>query len=72
MGPDLFAALSRLTAQFPSESSDSISTLLCDSVRVVAKATGEPLVGKAEELARLRLETRTGAPALLLAEGVGS
>jgi len=65
-GPDseLRDAAERLCRQFPGVPRDAVASLLGDSYRVVVEAAGAPEVGKAEELARLRLEIRTGRPAL--------
>lgn len=57
------AALARLADEFPDVPHDVITSLFGDSYQVVVEATGAPLVGKAEELARLRLEVRTRHPA---------
>lgn len=57
------AALARLITQFPDVPHDVITSLFGDSYQVVVEATGAPLVDKAEELTRLRLEVRTRHPA---------
>lgn len=53
------AALARLEEQFPDVPRDTIRSLFGDSYQTVVDVTGEPLVDKAEDLARLRLEIRT-------------
>lgn len=59
------AAIALLDHQFPDVPRDVITSMFADSYQVVVDATGEPLVGKAEELTRLRLEMRTRHPALV-------
>jgi hypothetical protein len=59
------SALVRLSEQFPDVPRDAITSLFGDSYRVVVDVTGEPLVDKAEQLTRLRLEMRTRHPAML-------
>ena len=58
------AALARLDLQFPDVPHDAITSLFGDSYQIVVGVTGEPLVNKAEELTRLRLEMRTRHPAM--------
>jgi hypothetical protein len=53
------AALARLDEQFPDVPRTAITSLFGDSYRTVVDVSGEPLVDKAEELTRLRLEMRT-------------
>ena len=60
---ELDSAILRLVDEFPGVPADAVVSIVGDSYRVVVEATGEPLVEKAEELARLRLEVRTRAPA---------
>lgn len=57
------AALARLDQQFPDVPHHAITSVFGDSYQVVVDVSGEPLVDKAEELARLRLEMRTRHPA---------
>jgi hypothetical protein len=53
----------RLMAGFPDATPDLVSSVLADSYRVVAAAAdGVPTAQRVEELARLRLEVRTGHP----------
>lgn len=59
----LEAAIDLLTAQFPDVPHSVITSMLGDSYRTVVEVTGQPLVAKAEELTRLRLEIRTRHPA---------
>jgi hypothetical protein len=63
--PDLADAVTRLCRQFPGTPRDAIRSVLGDSYLVVVDAAGRPDVDKAEELARLRLEVRTGRPAIV-------
>jgi hypothetical protein len=53
------AALRHLLGQFPDVPPDVITSMFGDSYQVVVDTTGAPLVDKAEELTRLRLEVRT-------------
>jgi hypothetical protein len=57
-------ALTRLNAQFPDLPQDAIRSVFGDSYRLVVDVSGQPLVDKAEELTRLRLEMRTRHPAV--------
>lgn len=63
MGHELDNALAQLADQFPDVPLDAIASMLGESYRVVVEASGRPLVDKAEQLARLRLEVRTRRPA---------
>lgn len=63
MPHELDSAIVHLTAQFPDVPHDAIVSIVGDSYRVIVEAVGCPLVDKAEELARLRLEVRTRTPA---------
>jgi hypothetical protein len=63
---ELDQALRRLCEQFPDVPADAVASVLGDSYQAVVEASGEPLVDKGEELARLRLEVRTGHPAVNL------
>lgn len=58
------AALARLNHEFPDVPHDAITSLFGDSYQLVVDVSGEPLVDKAEELTRLRLEVRTRHPAI--------
>lgn len=58
------AVLARLCRQFPWVPRDVIASMLGDSYRIVVEASGRPLICRAEELTRLRLEVRTRRPAL--------
>lgn len=62
---ELDAALARLTRQFPDVPGEAVTALLGDSYQQVVEISGRPLVDKAEQLARLRLEVRTRHPALV-------
>ncbi|HWC36388.1 MAG TPA: hypothetical protein VG650_16390 [Mycobacteriales bacterium] len=59
-------ALVELCAQFPWVPRDVVASVLGDSYRTVVEARGVAMVGKAEELTRIRLEVRTHHPALPL------
>ena len=59
-------ALARLNRQFPDVPHDAVTSVFGDSYRLVVEVSGEPLVDKAEELTRLRLEMRTRHPAMPL------
>lgn len=59
----LARASERLRLEFPGASTELVLTVLTDSARVVARVLGEPDPARAAELARLRLEVLTGAPA---------
>jgi hypothetical protein len=61
---ELHQALHRLCAEFPDVPADAVASILGDSYQTVVEASGKPLVDKGEELARLRLEVRTGHAAL--------
>lgn len=63
MAHELEAAIVHLVTQFPGVPRDAIVSIVGDSYRVIVEAVGSPLVDKAEELARLRLEVRTRTPA---------
>ena len=63
---ELDHALRRLCEQFPDVPTDAVASVLGDSYQAVVEASGQPLVNKGEELARLRLEVRTGHPAARL------
>lgn len=52
-------SLARLGRQFPWVPRDTIASILGESYRLVVEASGRPLVDRAEELARIRLEIRT-------------
>ena len=56
--------IERLVRQFPDVPGDVVASIFGDVFQVVVECTGLPLVGKAEEFARLRLEVRTRHPAL--------
>lgn len=56
---ELAPAVARLVSEFPDVPRDAIGSLLADSYRSVVGWTGRPLVDKAEDLTRLRLEVRT-------------
>jgi hypothetical protein len=60
---ELDPVILRLVEEFPGVPHDAVASIVGDSYRLVVEACGEALVGKAEELARLRLEVRTRAPA---------
>ena len=60
---ELDIAVARLSADFSDVPVAAITSLLGDSYQVVVQASGLPLVEKAEELTRLRLEVRTRHPA---------
>lgn len=62
---ELRDVVDRLCREFPGVPRDAIASVLGDSYQVVVEAAGSPEVDKAEELARLRLEIRTGRPALV-------
>lgn len=64
---ELDPVILRLVEEFPGVPHDAVASIVGDSYRLVVEACGEALVGKAEELARLRLEVRTRAPAATLA-----
>ena len=64
MDESIDAAIALLRAQFPDVPCDVVTSVFTDSFIVVVDAAGEPLVDKAEELARIRLELRTRHPAL--------
>jgi hypothetical protein len=66
MKAELDDALHRLCEQFPDVPADAVAFVLGDSYQAVVEASGEPLVGKGEDLARLRLEVRTGHAAMNL------
>lgn len=68
-GGELDSALVRLCLEFPGTPQDVVRSVLGDSYEVVVNATGQPLLDKVEELARLRLEVRTGLPAQRTADG---
>lgn len=59
---ELHSPLRRLVAGFPDVPSDVVASFLADAYILVVTSTGEPLVDKAEQLATLRLEIRTGHP----------
>lgn len=54
----------RLADQFPDVPADVVVAIFGDAFQLVVERAGLPLVDKAEELARLRLEVRTRHPAL--------
>jgi hypothetical protein len=60
---ELAPAVARLVAEFPDVPPDVVVSLLSDSYRSVIGWTERPLVDKAEDLTRLRLEVRTRHPA---------
>jgi hypothetical protein len=60
---ELAPAIGRLREEFPDVPADAIVSLLADSYRVIVGRSERPLVGKAEDLTRLRLEVRTRHPA---------
>ena len=60
--PELTGPLRRLTAGFPDVPAHAVASILSDAYVLVATATGEPRVDRAEELAQLRLEVRTRHP----------
>lgn len=60
--PELAEPLHRLTTGFPDVPADAVASILGDAYVLVATASGQPLVDKAEELAQLRLEVRTRHP----------
>ena len=62
-------ALARLCAEFPELPQDVISSVLDDSLQTVVEASGQRLVQKGEELARIRLEVRTRHPARCVKAG---
>ena len=68
---ELLLALDRLCRQFPGLPRDVIVSVLGDSFQVVVDAADAPLVDKAEELARIRLEVRTGRAARRDTEAAG-
>lgn len=53
----------RLGQEFPDTPPEGVLGVLTDSVRVVARALGDPDPARSTELARLRLEVLTGSPA---------
>jgi len=61
---ELHGALTRLREQFPDVPADAVTSTLGDSYQLVVTVSGQPLVGRAEDLARLRLEVRTRHPAI--------
>jgi hypothetical protein len=61
---ELDEAMARLCGEFPDIPRDAVRSVLGDSYQSVVDAVGEPMIDKAEELTRLRLEVRTGHPAL--------
>lgn len=56
---ELDGALSRLRAEFPDVPGDAVASIMGDSYQLVVTVSGQPLVDRAEDLARLRLEVRT-------------
>ena len=56
---ELAPAIMRLIAEFPDVPPDAVVSMLSDSYRSVVGWTERPLVDKAEDLTRLRLEART-------------
>ena len=64
-GHELDDAATRLHHEFPDVPTDAIASILGDSYQLVVTVSGQPLVDRAEELARLRLEVRTGHPGKL-------
>lgn len=56
--------MERLCRQFPGIPRDVVASVLGDSFQAVVDAVNAPMVDKAEELTRIRLEVRTGRPAL--------
>ncbi|HET6815650.1 MAG TPA: hypothetical protein VFH66_00280 [Mycobacteriales bacterium] len=60
--PELASALRRLIAGFPDVPGDAVASILGDAYVLVATASGEPQVDRAEDLAQLRLEVRTRHP----------
>jgi hypothetical protein len=65
---ELDSAAARLCAEFSDVPSAAVTSLLGDSYQLVVQTSGLPLVDKAEELTRLRLEVRTRHPAQQLKE----
>ena len=61
---EMDGALTRLREQFPDVPADAVTSILGDSYQLVVSVSGQPLVGRAEDLARLRLEVRTRHPAI--------
>ena len=55
---ELDAAVMRLSHDYPQVPHDAVVSMLGDCYAVVVEASGQPLVGKAEQLARMRLDIR--------------
>jgi hypothetical protein len=60
----LLSARSALWRQFPDLSREAVLGILTHSQRLVIETLGAPDAERAAELARLRLEARTGHPPL--------
>lgn len=61
---ELGPSVERLRREFPDAPRDVVTSMLADSYRTVVGVTDKPLVSKAEDLTRLRLEARMQHPAL--------
>lgn len=56
---ELDGAIARLREEFPDVPGDAVTSVMGDSYQLVVTVSGQPLIDRAEDLARLRLEVRT-------------